>query len=140
MNFHEDLKKAEVIRGSSDRTFGLVFAAFFTLFGLTPLRHHHPMRVWALVLAGIFLLIAMVRPSVLRTFNKAWAKLGLLMGRVMNPVVTTIMFYVVFTPAAVLLRMLGKDPLRLKLAPDAETYWIARTPPGPEAESMSMQF
>jgi hypothetical protein len=140
LNFHEDLKRAEVIRGSSDRNFGLVFALAFTVLGLAPLRKHGHIRIWMLVVAGVFLVVAIFKPSILHFLNVAWTKLGLLLSKVMNPIVTALMFFLVFTPAAAIARMLGKDPLRLKLEPKKGTYWIVRQPPGPQPDSMSRQF
>ena len=140
LNFHEDLERAESIRGSSDRTFGLVFAAAALLFGLAPLRHHNHVRLWSVGLAALFLGVALLRPSLLHTFNRWWTRLGLLMGRVVNPIVMAILFFVVFTPVGFLLRLLGKDPLRLKPDAAAESYWIPRTPQRPLPESMPRQF
>jgi hypothetical protein len=140
LNFHEDLKRTEVIKGSSDRTFGLVFAAGFVLIGFAPLRHHGHVRMWAFAVSGIFLAIAIVRPALLRFLNWAWTKLGLLLGKIVNPIVIGILFFLVFVPAGVIMRMLGKDTLGLKPDRKKTTYWIARTPPGPQPESMLRQF
>jgi len=135
VNFHEDLERSEALRGSSDRTFGLVFAAASLLVGLAPLRRHGHVRLWALGLALAFLAVALVRPSLLRVFNRLWMKLGYLMGRIVNPIVMAILFFTVFTP-----RLFGKDPLRLKHDPVAGSYWIPRLPPGPSPDSMPRQF
>jgi hypothetical protein len=64
----------------------------------------------------------------------------LLLGKVVNPIVLGLMFFLVFTPAALFLRLAGKDPLRLKRPKDAKSYWIPRDPPGPPPESMRLQF
>lgn len=70
----------------------------------------------------------------------AWNMLGQLLGRIMNPIVYGVLFFLIVTPAGLISRLRGRDPLRLKLAPEAETYWIIRQPPGPPPESMSKQF
>jgi len=140
VNFHEDLERSEALRGSSDRTFGLVFAAASLLVGLAPLRRHGHVRLWALGLALAFLAVALVRPSLLRVFNRLWMKLGYLMGRIVNPIVMAILFFTVFTPVGFLMRLFGKDPLRLKHDPVAGSYWIPRLPPGPSPDSMPRQF
>src|SRR5215472_5724622 len=139
-NLHEDFARKQESRGSSDLVFGVVFAAFFVAVALLPLRHHHPVRLWAFPLAAWFLFIALLRPAVLSPLNKFWTKLGLLMGRVVSPVVTAVLFYVVVTPTALLFRLLGKDPLHLSHAPEARSYWIERQPPGPAPETMTNQF
>ncbi len=140
MNFHEDLERPEELRGSSDRTFGLVFAAASVLVALAPLKRHGHVRLWALGLALVFLVVALVRPSLLRVFNRLWTKLGQLMGRIVNPIVMAILFFTVFTPVAYLMRLFGKDPLRLKHDSLAGSYWIPRLPPGPSPDSMPRQF
>ncbi len=140
LNFHEDLNRAADIRTSSDRNFGLVFALFFAAVSLWPLHAGGRLRWPPLAMAGVFLIVALARPAWLRLLNKGWTKLGLLLGRIVNPIVTAILFFLVFAPAGVVSRLLGKDPLRLKPAPDASTYWIARTPPGPLPETMSKLF
>jgi len=139
-NLHEDFARKQEGRGSSDRAFGLVFAAFFVVVALLPLRHHHPVRLWAFPLAALFLLIALLKPALLSPLNKYWTKLGLLMGRVVSPIVTAVLFYVVVTPTAFLFRLMGKDPLRLALEPQTQSYWIERRPPGPAPETMANQF
>lgn len=140
LNFHEDLKKAEGIRGSSDRNFGLVFASVFAVLSLWPLRAGGHVRVSALGVAGVFLVVSLLRPALLHPLNRAWTILGLLLGRIVNPVVTAVLFFLVFTPAGLISRLLGKDPLRLKPARETDTYWIIRHPPGPQSETMSKQF
>jgi hypothetical protein len=137
---HEELTRKHAIRSSSNRTFGLVFAAFWLLFALAPLRKHGTVREWALALSGVFLVLAMGRPLWLQPLNRLWTQLGLLLGRIVTPVVMTVLFFLVFTPVALLVRLLGKDPLRLALDAQAHTYWIERVPPGPEPGSMSHQF
>lgn len=140
LNFYEDLKRAEKIRGSSDRNFGLVFASAFAVLSLWPLRAGGHVRVSALGVAGVFLVAALLRPGLLHPLNRAWTILGLLLARIVNPVVTAVLFFLVFTPAGLISRLLGKDLLRLKPARETETYWIIRHPPGPQSETMSKQF
>jgi hypothetical protein len=137
---HEELTRKHEVRGGSDRSFGLVLGAFFLLVALSPLRRHHPLRVWALVVSGAFLLLAVIRPSLLKQLNRLWTQLGVLLGRVVTPIVTAILFFVIFTPVGYLFRLRGKDPLRLKTDPGAGSYWIERQPPGPAPETMANQF
>ncbi len=137
---HEDFGRKQESQGSSDRAFGIVFAVFFALLGFSPLRTHHPLRWWALPVAGLFLFVGILKPIWLRPLNKYWTKLGLLMGRIVSPVITAVLFYGVVTPTALLFRMLGKDPLRLSRDPEARSYWIERQPPGPAPETMTNQF
>jgi hypothetical protein len=87
-SLHEDFDRRQEGHGSSDRGFGIVISISFALVGLLPLRANHPVRWWALALGGLFLIVAFLQPVWLRRLNRVWTKLGLLMGRVISPVVT----------------------------------------------------
>lgn len=137
---HEDFSRKEPIRGGSDRSFGLIFALFFTVFATLPLLGGKPVRLWALAAAGAFLCAALVLPALLHPFNWLWTRFAWLIGKVTNPILMGLMFYLIFTPAALICRLLGRDSLRLKFEGGAGTYWIPRNPPGPAPESMRNQF
>lgn len=137
---HEDFSRQEHAKASSDRSFGFVFAVAFAFFAFTPLLRRNPVRIWCLVVSGIFLLLALAIPVVLHPMNLLWTRLGHLISKVTNPIITALMFYLLFTPVAFLLRVFGNDLLRLKGSPQDSTYWIPRVPPGPAPESMRNQF
>ena len=137
---HESYERHEDVRGSSDRAFGIVFAAVFAIIGLLPLVFGGRVRLWALLVAGAFLLVAQFVPSMLAPLNRWWLRFGLLLHRIVSPIVLGIMFFGVITPMGLVMRALGKDLLRLKFDRVAPTYWIERTPPGPPPESMKDQF
>jgi hypothetical protein len=130
----------EEVRGSSDRGFGLVFAGAFVILPVIAWWRGGELRLWSFGVAAIFLLLALVRPVWLAPLNRLWTRLGLLIGRVTNPVMMGLIFFLVVTPVALLMRLRGKDPLRLKRDPAAKSYWILREPPGPVPETMSNQF
>ena len=138
--FHEDLGRKEEIKGSSDRSFGLVFTVVFALVGLWPVFFGNAARPWALGIAAVFLIVALARPALLAPLNTLWLKFGLLLSRVVNPIVIGLLFYSTVTPIGLVMRLLGKDPLRLRFEPAATSYWIERDPPGPPPESMKNQF
>src|SRR5262245_35779910 len=108
--------------------------------GLWPLVHAEAVRWWALVLAAVFAFLAQMWTAALAPLNKLWTKLGVLLYRVVSPLVLGLLFYATVTPIALLMRVLGKDPLRLRRDPDVASYWIVRTPPGPAPKSMKNQF
>jgi hypothetical protein len=130
----------DAVKPSSNRTFGLVLAAFFALIALLPLVRGHSVRRWPLPFSVLFLVAVLAAPKLLAPLNRAWTALGSLLHAVVNPLVLGILFYLVFTPFGWVLRRMGKDFLRLRPAPGATTYWIPRQPPGPTPESMSRQF
>ena len=121
---HEDFKREIETRGPSDRSFGWLFSAVFILFGLWPLLHGNAARVWCLAVGGVISLVALFRPSLLHQPNLIWARAGILLGRLVNPVITGIMFYLVFTPFAMFLRLRNKDLLNLRFDSDAKSYWV----------------
>jgi hypothetical protein len=63
-----------------------------------------------------------------------------LLHRVVSPVVLGILFFLVATPTAVVMRLMGKDPLRLDWDEGAASYWIERDPSGPAPENFDRQF
>ncbi len=140
MSTHEDFTRKEEIRGPSDRSFGYVFAAVFALAGLWPLLSGRPLRSWALAAGAIIGIVTLSYPALLHPANRLWMKLGLLLGKITNPIITALLFYLVFTPMGFLMRRFGKDPLRLAYDRDAASYWIERQPPGPRPDSMGQQF
>jgi hypothetical protein len=137
---HEDLSRDHRVEGSSDRSFGLVFAVVFLLIGLWPLIRGAMPLWWAIAVAALFGMVAMLRPSLLAGLNRQWLKLGLLLGRIVSPIALGVLFYGVFVPIGLVLRLAGKDPLRLKRDPGAASYWRPRVPPGPPPDSMTNQF
>jgi hypothetical protein len=137
---HESFERDERIAGSSDRAFGLVFAAVFAIIAFLPIVFGGSVRLWSLILAAAFVAVALARPALLAPLNHLWLKLGLLLHRVVSPVVLGIMFFLVVTPIGLLMRAFGKDPLRLKRDPTTTSYWIPREPPGPTPESLKDQF
>lgn len=137
---HEDLDRDQHVEGSSDRTFGLVFAGLFLAMAGWPLFHGEAIRWWSVGVAAVFALTALVNPGLLAGLNQLWIKLGVLLGKVVSPIALGILFYGVLTPVGVVIRLTGKDPLRLKFDPGADSYWIPRQPPGPPPDSMNNQF
>ena len=139
--FHEDYGREEEVKGSSDRGFGIVFAVVFALVALWPLTGENgAVRLWSAAVAIAFLAIAFLRPGLLAPLNRLWTRFGLLLHRIVNPIVMGFLFYLTVTPMALIMRALGKDLLRLKRDPEAKSYWIERTPPGPAPHTMSHQF
>lgn len=137
---HENLSREEHVEGSSDRSFGFVFAVVFAIITVWPLWHGQPLRWWAFGVALAFAIVAVVAPKLLAVPNRLWMKFGLLLGAIVSPIALGLLFYGVFMPMGVLMRMLGKDPLRLKRDEAAASYWIPREPPGPPPTSMTNQF
>lgn len=134
----ESLVRDEKLAAGSPRQFGVVMAVFFAILASIALWRAAWgwLAVWVALVAG-FGLAALAAPGALGPLNRLWFRFGLLLHKVINPLIMGLMFFVVITPIALVMRVLGKRPI--PVAPDraATTYWIARhTPPGP----MSKQY
>jgi hypothetical protein len=136
---HERFERDEV-KGSSDRSFGFVFAAVFALVATWPLVSGGGLRLWALAIAIVLLAIAVAWPRVLHPLNWAWFKIGMLLHHVVTPVVMALIFVFGVLPTALIMRMRGKDPLRIDALRRGETNWVVRVPPGPPPDSMKRLF
>lgn len=137
---HPATHSGHPVKTSSDRAFGWVFAVFFAIVGCWPLLHAERVRLWALLLAAGFVLVATFRPTWLAPLNRQWTRLGFLLHKIGNPVVMGVIYVLSIVPIGLLLRLLGKDHLHLKRQPDAASYWVVRQPPGPHANSLPRQF
>jgi hypothetical protein len=114
--------------GNSDlRSFGLIVAAGFAIIGLVPLLRGHDLRSWAVILAVVLSLTALVLPSVLRPFHRVWMTIGEGLGWVNSRIILGIVYYVLILPTGAIRRLSGKDPMRRKFDRAATTYRVART-------------
>ena len=137
---HENLDKEEEIKVSSDRSFGIVFTLVFLAAGGWIVSRGQSEGWLFFVSAALFFVVAIIHPSILGPFNRAWAKFGLFLGQVFNPILLGVVFFLVVTPIAIALRLSGKDLLDLKSKSNLESYWIDRNPAGIKFGSMTKQF
>jgi hypothetical protein len=161
---HESYVRQNEPQGSSNRGFGLVFSAVFAILAVMAYFSISPVIIDAsifercpfisrypngAVLAGSilflsvslgFLVLALVLPKSLAPLNWGWTKIGLLLHKIVSPIVLGVLFFLVFTPTGVVMRLFGGDPLRLRLEPKTVSYWIERSPPGPAPDSLKDQF
>lgn len=137
---HESIDRHEVPTVGSERGFGIVFSIFFVIIGLFPLLDALPARFWALCLSAIFLFMAFFAPGLLKPLNRAWYLFGLMLHKLVNPIVLGVLFFFTVTPIALVLRVLGKDPLNRRFDSAANSYWIERDSSDLTPESMRQQF
>jgi len=124
----------------SERTFGLVFAGLFVIIGCRPLLSGETPHWWALALAVAFAVAAFAAPAALKPLNWLWHRFGLLLHKIMSPLIMGAIFFLAVTPIALMMRLFGKDVLGLRRQGDAATYWIARETPGSAPDAMKRQF
>ena len=116
------------IKISSNRSFGIVFFLVFLIFSIYPVSKSENIIVWSLILSIIFLILGLFNSSILTPFNKLWFKFGILLGKIVSPIVMGLVFFLVVTPTGLLLRLFGKDILNLKKN-KKNTYWIEKNGP-----------
>jgi len=124
----------------ANRTFGLIFSAIFSLVALFPLISGNPLRLWAMILCVVFLLVSLALPALLTPLNQAWAKFGLLMHKITNPILMGLVFFLTVFPTGLILKLLGKDPMKRKQDASANSYWIMREQSKIEPSSFDQQF
>lgn len=137
---HERMPVEDDTRSGSDRAFGITFAVVFCLIALFPLLHGGSVRLWALAIAAIFAAIALIRAALLAPLNRIWFRFGMLLHKVVNPLILGLMFFVIITPVAAITRLFGGKLLSLGYDKSAPSYWHRRSPPGPEPETIRNQF
>ena len=117
----------------SDRKFGWTFAAVFFLIGAV----YHP---WMIALAGVIAIVTLTRAEWLAPAKHAWMKLGEVLNKVVSPVVMGVIFFVIFTPVGIVMRLAGRDALSMRLDKTLPTYWVRRDPPGPADDSFKEPY
>ena len=120
------MKFASTTKFSSNRSFGLLFFVVFLLISLWPLKSEEDLRLWALILSLIFLILGVLNSKLLTPLNKLWFRFGIILGAFMSPIIMGLVFFIVVTPTGILMRIFGKDLLRLKMHKNMNSYWISR--------------
>ena len=116
------------IRIGSNRSFGIVFFVVFLIITLYPLLNNENIRYWSLLVSLVFLTLGLLNSNILTPLNKVWFKFGILLGKVISPIIMGIIFFFVVTPIGLLMRILNKDLLNLKYNND-KSYWIEKKEP-----------
>ena len=113
------------VKIGSNRSFGIVFFIFFLIIGTYPIFFQGELRIWSLIVSIIFLLLGIINARFLTPLNLLWFKFGMLLGRIVAPIVMGLVFFLVVTPTGLIMKILNKDLLRLKKK-NIKTYWIER--------------
>ena len=112
---------------SSNRSFGIVFFIVFLIISLWPLTNENPLRVWSIIIAIIFLILGLMNSKLLTPLNRLWFKFGILLSRIVSPIVLGFVFFIIITPTGIIMKMLGKDLLNKKYDDTKKSYWINRS-------------
>ena len=124
------------IKIGSNKSFGIVFFIFFLIISIYPLIDGGVLKIWPLVISIIFLILGFLNSKILTPLNKLWFKFGILLGKIVSPVVMGIVFFAVVTPISLIMKILKKDLLNMKKN-KKPSYWIAKS--GPKSR-MKNQF
>lgn len=142
-SLHENLRDEEPIEAGSDRSFGCTVGSILIVIGAAKgfaAEALPPVACLIFAVGAVLLLLGIFAPSRLAVLNRIWLKLGAIIAKVVNPIVLALLFYLVVTPMALIMRLTGKRPLRLAANHAASSYWIDRNVPQREAPSMKRQF
>ena len=120
--------------------FGWFFSAVFSLIAVYAYLHQIKYFAPAAAVIGtLFVVVTLVNPKALALLNRIWYEFGLLLGKVVSPIVLGIIFFVLITPISLIMRICGRDELKIKKS-SSKSYWVDRSPPGPVSESFKNQF
>lgn len=114
---------------SSEKSFGVVFSIVFLIIAIYPLIKGEDVCFWAIIVSGIFLLLAFVLPKTLIILNMIWFKFGVLLGFTVAPIVILLVYCTTVIPTGFIMRVAGKDLLKQQLDKNVKSYWIKRTEP-----------
>ena len=114
------------IKVGSNKSFGVVFFLFFLIVAIYPMFFDGNLRLFSLIISIIFLILGLLNSRALTPLNLLWFKFGILLGRIVSPIVMGLVFFVIVTPTGLIMKFLNKDLLNLKKS-KSKSYWIKRT-------------
>mgnify|MGYP001490130186 FL=1 len=118
--------KQEEIKISSNKSFGIVFFVIFIVIALWPLMKGGDLKIWSIIIAIIFLFLGLINSKILTPLNKLWFRFGVLLGKIVAPIVMGIIYFVLVTPIGVIMKIFKKDILNLKIDKNKKTYWLKK--------------
>jgi predicted membrane metal-binding protein len=124
----------------SERSFGFTFAAVFALVGAWLWWKSSRYALPVFGIGAAFGLIAITVPVILKPLNIVWAYVGLVLNMIVSPIIMGVIYFGVFTPVSLFFKLTKRDSLHRKFDKAARSYWIDRTPPGPDGASLPRQF
>ena len=111
---------------SSNRSFGLLFFVVFIILGLWPLKNGNDINYYFIIISIIFLILSLIDSRLLSPLNKAWIKLGEILGLIIAPIIMAFVYFIFLTPISLIVRVFGKDLLGMKFNKKIDTYWLKR--------------
>lgn len=124
----------------SDRTFGLFVGMVLLVVGSWPLVVDRPARPVVIAVGLVLFSFGLLFPRILHWPKFVWLSITHQIGRVVNFVLTAVMFYGVVTPVALYFKLIGRDVLRRRLDKNAASYWVSRSGVDSKTSDMKHQF
>jgi len=115
-----------MIKKNQNRSLGLLFFFVFLTLSLWPLTKRGEINLYLILIALIFLVLGLLNSRILSPLNKAWMKLGEIIGRIIAPIVMLVVYFLILTPLSLLVRLFGKDLIGIKYNNQIKSYWIKR--------------
>lgn len=124
----------------SNRKFGLFFTAIFALLAAY-LKYQGLTKafVFAVFLVCLVLFVTLTKAEILQPFNALWMRFGVVLGMVISPIVIGLIFFLMITPVALLMRVFGRDALSMKKS-YSNSHWKTRGETDGIASSFTNQF
>ena len=123
----------------SNKKFGYFFTVVFTFTSLyLYINDHYKSSYLFLAIALTIFLTTLIKKELLLPFNKLWMRLGILLGMIISPLILGLIFYFLFTPISLLMKVFGRDELKLKVKSE-KTHWKIRNNPL-NTKSFKQQF
>ena len=124
----------------SNRKFGLFFSFLFLCISIYLVyKSSYLLSVFTFIIFSIFIIATLFIPNSLKPLNIAWFRIGLILGKIVSPIVLGFIFFILISPLAIILKISGRDELRIKMNV-RKSEWKKRIPVGPSASSFKDQF
>ena len=117
-------------------SFGILFFIVFALIAFWPFLSGEKIRLWAILISFIFLILGVLNSQLLTPLKKIWIKIGIILGKIIAPLVMALIYFIIITPISIIIKISGKDILNMKFD-SSKSYWIKRTK---QLHSMKKQF
>ena len=125
---------------ASNRLFGLALVVLIAAVETHALWRGNHLYPWLLELVGVIVVVTAVKPEWLQPLRQGGAALGSALRQALNPLLLGLLFFGVFTPLGLLMRLGGRDLMKRRFEPGALSYWVRRNPRTLTAESFRDPF
>lgn len=123
-NFHESFDRPAPLKVGSNKQFGYVFAALFFILSVSSYPIRSKIRILLIVASILTVAVTLLNPQLLTKPNRLWAHFGQILNKIISPVILGVLFFIIFTPMSLILKICRKDILDLKIDKSKNTYWL----------------